>query len=68
MRRLRAGSARLGALSRGIPGAPQPSGELRAYFDLYANIRPARAHPAVPAVSPRMDLVIVRENTEGFYH
>jgi 3-isopropylmalate dehydrogenase len=44
-----------------------PSGELRTYFDLYANIRPARAHPAVPAVSPRMDLVLVRENTEGFY-
>lgn len=24
-----------------------PSGELRTYFDLYANIRPARAHPGV---------------------
>ncbi len=45
----------------------KPSGELRTYFDLYANIRPARAHHAVPAVSPRMDLIIVRENTEGFY-
>jgi 3-isopropylmalate dehydrogenase len=44
-----------------------PSGELRRRFDLYANIRPARAYPGLPAVSPKMDLVIARENTEGFY-
>jgi 3-isopropylmalate dehydrogenase len=44
-----------------------PSGELRRHFELYANIRPARAYPGLPALSPRMDLVIVRENTEGFY-
>ena len=44
-----------------------PSGELRRRFDLYANIRPARAFPGLPAVSPKMDLVVVRENTEGFY-
>ena len=44
-----------------------PSGELRRRFDLYANIRPARAYPGLHAVCPRMDLVIARENTEGFY-
>jgi 3-isopropylmalate dehydrogenase len=44
-----------------------PSGELRRRFDLYANIRPARAYPGLPAMSPKMDLVVVRENTEGFY-
>ena len=44
-----------------------PSGELRHRFDLYANIRPSRAYPGLPAVSPKMDLVVVRENTEGFY-
>jgi 3-isopropylmalate dehydrogenase len=44
-----------------------PSGELRHRFDLYANIRPARAYPGLRAVCPHMDLVIVRENTEGFY-
>jgi 3-isopropylmalate dehydrogenase len=44
-----------------------PSGELRRRFDLYANIRPARAYPGLPAVSPKMDLVVARENTEGFY-
>jgi 3-isopropylmalate dehydrogenase len=44
-----------------------PSGELRHRFDLYANIRPARAYAGLPAASPRTDLVVVRENTEGFY-
>jgi 3-isopropylmalate dehydrogenase len=44
-----------------------PSGALRHHFDLYANIRPARAYPGLPAMSPKMDLVVVRENTEGFY-
>jgi 3-isopropylmalate dehydrogenase len=44
-----------------------PSGQLRRRFDLYANIRPARAYPGLPAMSPKMDLVVVRENTEGFY-
>ena len=44
-----------------------PSGELRHRFDLYANIRPARTYPGLPALSPKMDLVVVRENTEGLY-
>jgi len=44
-----------------------PSGVLRRDFDLFANIRPARAYPGLRATSPKMDLVIVRENTEGFY-
>ncbi|WP_072807399.1 isocitrate/isopropylmalate dehydrogenase family protein [Rhodococcoides yunnanense] len=44
-----------------------PGGVVRKTFDLFANIRPALAHPGVRAVSPNMDLVVVRENTEGFY-
>jgi 3-isopropylmalate dehydrogenase len=44
-----------------------PSGELRRRFDLYANVRPARAYRGLPAHCPGMDLVVVRENTEGFY-
>ncbi len=37
-------------------------------LDLYANIRPARTRPgfSAPCGKP-LDLVIVRENTEGFY-
>jgi 3-isopropylmalate dehydrogenase len=49
-------------------GGLNPSGELRKRLDLYANIRPARTRGGFP---PRcgvpLDLVIVRENTEGFY-
>ena len=49
-------------------GGLNPSGELRKRLDLYANIRPARSRPGFP---PRcgvpVDLVVVRENTEGFY-
>ena len=44
-----------------------PSGYLRKNFELYANVRPTRGWAGVPAVYPGLDLVIVRENTEGFY-
>lgn len=44
-----------------------PSGELRYSFDLYANIRPARNMAGIHGVIENTDLVIVRENTEGFY-
>lgn len=44
-----------------------PSGRLRKQFGLYANVRPVRGWPNVRCVHPGMDVVIVRENTEGFY-
>lgn len=44
-----------------------PSGYLRKQFELYANVRPSRALAGVSNVRPDLDLVIVRENTEGFY-
>jgi 3-isopropylmalate dehydrogenase len=44
-----------------------PSGYLRKSFDLYANLRPSHAWPGVDNVRPDLDIVIVRENTEGFY-
>jgi isocitrate dehydrogenase (NAD+) len=49
-------------------GGLNPSGELRKRLDLFANIRPARSRGGFPprCGSP-VDLVIVRENTEGFY-
>ena len=40
---------------------------LRQRFDLYANVRPAKAYPNVPCLKDDMDIVIVRENTEGLY-
>src|SRR5712691_6501459 len=49
-------------------GGVNPSGELRKRLDLYANIRPARSRPGFPPRCGKpVDLVIVRENTEGFY-
>lgn len=44
-----------------------PSGAIRKHFDLFANIRPAKAFEGGDAVVPGTDLVIVRENTQGFY-
>ena len=40
---------------------------LRRYFDLYANIRPAKSFPNIKSISNNVDLVIVRENTEDIY-
>jgi 3-isopropylmalate dehydrogenase len=44
-----------------------PSGFLRKHFALFANIRPAKAFEGTAALVPGLDLVVVRENTEGFY-
>jgi len=48
-------------------GGVNPSGGLRKALDLYANMHPSRSRPGVPSVVPGMDLVVARENTEGFY-
>jgi 3-isopropylmalate dehydrogenase len=48
-------------------GGINPSAELRVVFQLYANIRPCRSRPGLSILRRPMDLVIVRENTEGFY-
>jgi isocitrate dehydrogenase (NAD+) len=40
---------------------------LRQGLDLYANVRPCRLYPGVPSVYEAVDLVVVRENTEGMY-
>jgi 3-isopropylmalate dehydrogenase len=49
------------------PGEVGPSAFFRKGLDLFANIRPARTWPGLPGRCGEMDLVIVRENTEGFY-
>jgi isocitrate dehydrogenase (NAD+) len=42
--------------------------ELRKRFDLYANVRPAKSFPNTKSrFPPGVDLVTVRENTEGAY-
>ena len=41
--------------------------ELRKKFELYANFRPIRNLPHIPTRYPDVDLIIIRENTEGLY-
>ena len=42
-------------------------GTVRKRLDLFANLRPARSRPGVPRAREGLDILIVRENTEGFY-
>jgi len=49
-----------------VPEAVNPHPILRKHFDLFANIRPVRSYPGIPSVHQDVDLVIVRENNEGF--
>ena len=49
-----------------------PQVELRFHFDLYAGVRPARLIPGVPspivgADQRGIDLVVIRESTEGLF-
>ena len=40
---------------------------LRKEFKLYANIRPCKSIPGVDTAYENVDLVTIRENTEGEY-
>lgn len=48
-------------------GGRNVSAGFRIGLDLYANVRPARSREYVENKAPGMDLVIMREATEGFY-
>ena len=48
-------------------GGVNVSAAFRVKLDLYANIRPARSRPFLGRGVKDMDLVIMREATEGFY-
>jgi len=41
--------------------------QLRQRFDLYANIRLFKTYPNVPCFERDVDIIVVRENTEGLY-
>jgi len=41
--------------------------QLRKQFELFANFRPIRNLPHIPTRYPGIDLIVVRENTEGLY-
>jgi homoisocitrate dehydrogenase len=49
-----------------IPGYFSPVVRMRQTLELFANLRPSRSIPHASS-RPNIDLVIVRENTEGLY-
>jgi len=64
-----AGVALFGATSSpstAVAGYHSPILGLRQAFDLYANLRPVASLPG-PFSRPGVDLLVVRENTEGLY-
>jgi len=50
----------------GVPGYKSAIITLRRALGLYANVRPAKTYPIAKSMK-NVDLVIVRENTEGLY-
>jgi homoisocitrate dehydrogenase len=64
----RADASLLGAVTTppAIPGYFSPVVRMRQSLDLFANLRPCRSIPHACS-RPGIDLLIVRENTEGLY-
>ncbi len=56
----------VGSPSRRVPGYRSPVVGLRQALDLYACVRPVRT-PPLPNQRPGVDMVIIRENSEGLY-
>ena len=52
--------------SHPVEGYRSPIVTLRRELDVYANLRPVRSWP-VAGADPGLDLLVVRENTEGLY-
>jgi len=62
----RADATLMGALSTGLVPPPSPMGRLRKELDLYADVRPIESHPGVWCLRENLNLIVVRENTQGF--
>jgi isocitrate/isopropylmalate dehydrogenase len=54
------------AYPKGKPNAINLHPILRKHYDLFANIRPAKSYAGLPSLYKDVDLIIVRENNEGF--
>jgi 3-isopropylmalate dehydrogenase/methanogen homoisocitrate dehydrogenase len=63
---LQADATLFGAVTT-VPGQKSAIITLRKALDLYANIRPVKSYPGVRSLYSDLDLVIIRENTEGLY-
>lgn len=48
------------------PRAINPHPVLRKHFNLFANIRPLRSFANVPSLHKDVDIIVLRENNEGF--
>ena len=48
------------------PGSINPHPIMRKHFNLFANVRPTHSYPDIGCLHDNVDLVIVRENNEGF--
>jgi isocitrate dehydrogenase (NAD+) len=64
----RTGVALKGPLTTPIGGAHRSANvALRVALDLYACVRPCRSYPGIPSRYEDVDVVVIRENTEGSY-
>ena len=50
-----------------VPGHKSAIITLRKELDLFANLRPVKSYPGINSIFKDLDLLIVRENTEGLY-
>ncbi len=58
----------LGAIDEAaLPKGTRALGPFRRLLEAYANIRPVRSYPGVRCLCPDLDVVVVRECTEGLY-
>lgn len=56
----------LGALAAELIPPPSPTGQLRRKLDLYADVRPIKSFRGAWSLRPDIDIVCIRENTQGF--
>ena len=54
------------AYPKNNPLVINPHPILRREFDLVSNIRPSRSYPTIPCLHQNVDILIIRENNEGF--
>lgn len=56
----------MGALDASALPSPSPVGFLRRELGLYADVRPAKCYTGAPSVYTGLDVVCIREATQGF--
>jgi isocitrate/isopropylmalate dehydrogenase len=56
----------MGAMATGLVPPPSPMGKLRKEMDLYADVRPIQSYPGVWCLKDDLDIIIIRETTQGF--